>query len=161
MMISTKPSDNFITKRRIEIATHLNTFLPNVISNLISNYDYYLKGESHISMRYDRAITCLAILSDGRIVSGSRSETINIWNPIGSLSSNSLHPQNEDCDTIFIGQHYIVSCIVALPNSSHRIVTGSFHGVLKIWNIQTKTCDMTLETGIVGEVSINIFPNDR
>jgi WD40 repeat protein len=154
-MKSLKTNKNFITERRINIASYLNTFFPNVISNLIVSYDCYLKGEAYNLIGFGNAITCLAILSDGRIVSGSNDKTIKIWNV-----------ETGKCDVTFAGHKGGVSCIATFPDSSCRIITGSFGEDLQIWNTHSwdnskEISQTTLQTGVFGDViSINICPND-
>jgi hypothetical protein len=86
-MANILPNDNFIIKRRTSIATYLNIFFPNVISKMISEYDYYLEGKATILTDHCEALNDIAIFPDGRIISGSCNGTMKIWNPFGSASN--------------------------------------------------------------------------
>jgi WD40 repeat protein len=79
-----------------------------------------------ISRRYrystyhsDRVV-CVAILPDGRVVSGSHDCTIKIWNP-----------RTGKCDSTFTGHDDIVNCVAA--HSNGWIVSGSNDSTIKIW----------------------------
>src|SRR5579863_7756921 len=71
-------------ERRKYIRTYLNSFIPIVISNLISEYDYYVNGKCEITLEgHFNAIYCCNFLSydrEFRIVSVSNDNSIKIWN---------------------------------------------------------------------------------
>lgn len=148
-----KPNDNFIIERRNNIVLYLNTLLPFVISKIISEYDYHFEGKSYVFEGHTNSVTCIAVLSDGRIVSGSRDKTIKVWNANTGL-----------CDITFIDNSEIF-CIAALPEA-YRIISGSREGELKIWNVNTARarrstgfCDLTFEKRIDGIPFIAVLPN--
>src|SRR5579863_5330157 len=99
-----KPSDNFIIERRFNIAKYLDIYFPKDISKLISNYDYYLEGKSYNFNGHTNVVTCIAVLSDGRIVSGSFDKTIKIWNLQTGL-----------CDMTFEDTSWILCIAVIMP----------------------------------------------
>jgi WD40 repeat protein len=133
-------------KRRTFIKEYLNNFIPNVISNLVCEYDYYLKGECDLTLRgHDGAVLCCTVLSNGqndvRIVSGgSFDKTLRIWNA-----------ETGKCELILKGHTDWVSCCATLPTRSlsnpiaKRIVSGSHDNTLKIWHSITGNCELTLE----------------
>jgi WD40 repeat protein len=114
--------DNLIIKRRSNITDILCDYFPKDVAKLISNYDYYLEGKIVHSFKDNTSIRCIAILSDGRIVSGSDDCTLKIWNL-----------QTGKCDIIFRGHVGMVMCTAAL--SDGRIISGSTDKTLKIWNL--------------------------
>jgi len=73
---------------------------------------------------HDSEITCLSILSDGRIISGSHDTKIKIWNPLTGK-----------CDYTFNGHDSNISCLVQIPDG--RIVSTSLDKKIKIWDPQT------------------------
>jgi WD40 repeat protein len=134
--------NNFVIGRRISITTYLHTFFPKVVSNLISEYDYYLEGKSNNLTGHSCSVNCFAILPDGRLVSGSDDKSIKIWNM-----------QDGKCEVIFTGHKNEVTCITVLHDG--YIVSGSSSGELKLWNPYVNIgtngninfCDKSLNTG--------------
>jgi WD40 repeat protein len=139
---------NLIIERRSNIINMLCDFFPKDVAKLISNYDYYLEGKIvHTFEGHTDTISCVTILSDGRIVSGSYDKTLKIWNR-----------RTGKCDITFTGHNNWVICVAVhvsvlqkhladplidrvLPDE--RIVSGSEDNTLKIWNLQTGNCDST------------------
>jgi WD40 repeat protein len=122
-----KPFDNLISKQRTNIAIFLNNFLPNDISKLISNYDYFLEGNAYtLEERVDN-IKCLAQLPDGRLVSVSNENVIKIWD----LNTGT-------CDITHKEQGNQIKYINVLPNGpsdqGQRIFIAFYNGTFKIWN---------------------------
>jgi WD40 repeat protein len=157
------PNKNFIIERRINIEKYLKIFFPNVISKLISDYDYHIEGQSYIFGNHSDRISCLATFPDGRIISGSEDKTIKVWN----VNTNPLN----NCDIVF-EDIYEISCIAILNEGSSncyfaksiervdRFISGSVGGTIKMWNVQTRTCDMSFN--FRNEItSIDIFPNGQ
>ena len=68
------------------------------------------------------SVTALAILPDGRLVSGSDDKTIKIW----SLPSG-------ECETLENGTR--VSSLVVLPDE--RLAVGNMHSTINLWDIKT------------------------
>jgi WD40 repeat protein len=142
-----KANDNFIIKRRISIEKHLTNFFPNVVSKLISDYDYYLEGKAYNFKGHTSLIMCLAILPDERIVSGSFDNTIKVWNTNTGL-----------CDITLTGHSQCVKCIAVVflkqksennypdGQNNFRLVSGSLDKTLKVWNVQSGLCERTFKT---------------
>jgi WD40 repeat protein len=80
----------------------------------------------------NHAICCLAVLSDGRIVSGSDDGRVIVWNP--SRESPGY--------VELVGHHVVVSCLALLADD--RIVSGSHDMTVRIWNAETGTCEILL-----------------
>jgi WD40 repeat protein len=68
-------------------------------------------------------ITCIVILTNERIVTGSTDSRITIWNL-----------KNEKYNKTLIGHSKGIQCMSLLSDSSYRIVSGSVDCTLKIWN---------------------------
>jgi WD40 repeat protein len=112
-------------ERRKFIKNHLNKFIPNDLSNLISEYDYYFIGESKPILENPNGYAyCCAVLSNDqeiRLVTKSNGHSIGIWNMQTEIRELSLE------DNISI----IHDCFVL---SDGRIATRSYYNTLKIWN---------------------------
>merc|ERR1712178_376643 len=73
-----------------------------------------------------------AFSGDNRqIVSGSRDETIKLWNTLGeckyTIEAASKHPE---------GHSEWVSCVSFSPNAAHPlIVSGGWDKLVKVWNL--------------------------
>jgi hypothetical protein len=66
-------------ERKKYIKKYLNEFIPSVIANLISEYDYYLVGKCDVTLKgHADYVRCCSVLPDGRIVSGSFDYTLEI-----------------------------------------------------------------------------------
>jgi WD40 repeat protein len=132
--------DNPMITRQINIINCLNDFLPNDVSKLISKYDYYLEGKSFTLNGHTHSVDTIGILSDGRIVSGSRDKTLKIWNLQTGQRSN---PEG-NCDVTFSDNSTWINSIAILPND--RIVSGTYNGIIKVWNAKTEQCEMTFKS---------------
>jgi WD40 repeat protein len=129
----------------------LNTFIPSEISNLINEYDYYIVGNCELSIQAESHdnILCCAILSEGkelRLVSGTSQHTLKIW-------SVDLNNMSYKCEQILRGHESWIICCAILSNNSldyyftertPRLVSGSDDCTLKIWNLQSGECELTL-----------------
>jgi WD40 repeat protein len=148
-------------ERRKFIKNYLNKFIPNVISNLISEYDYYFVGKCKLELKeHKNQINCCIALPDDpsdcsieraeRIITGSYDNTIKIWNI-----------QTGKCEVSVVA-HLSggVTCCALLsdeppgregPDSELRLVTGSDDRTLKIWNLspfyknESIKCELVLE----------------
>lgn len=82
-----------------------------------------------------------------KIVSGSKDNTLKIWNSKDGLNEFTL-----------LGHTDSVVCIEFLPNI--RIISGSYDSTIKIWNPFNGNCELTL-IGHTGNITcIAIFKND-
>jgi WD40 repeat protein len=89
----------------------------------------------------------IAILPDGRIVSGSEDRTIRIWNS-----------STGDCEMSLCGHNSYVKAIAVLPDG--RIVSGSVDKTIRIWNLSTGECESILY--VEGSVEdVRAFPDCR
>jgi len=99
---------------------------------------------------YDRPhsrdyVDVLLALSDGSIVSGSERGEVNRW-AITKYDDDDNNNNNEgdNCDRLqlvgtFIGHESYVSGMIerAISKNDRTLVTGSYDGTLKVWNIKT------------------------
>jgi WD40 repeat protein len=110
-------------------------------------------GDNHIIFKgHSNPVYCVAVLSDGRFVSGSCDSTLKIWNPCRPLQP----PETNNCDITLNGHRGPIYCITILPGGPsdcsacqtervERIVSGSADATLKIWNPKTGKCELSLE----------------
>jgi WD40 repeat protein/tetrahydromethanopterin S-methyltransferase subunit G len=136
-----------------------------------------------------RSITCLAVLPNDQVVSGSSDKTLKVWDPVtgrclatltghtrwvkclavlpngqvvSGSSDNTLKvwdPNTGVCLTTLKGHTESVSCIGILPNG--QVVSGSDDGTLKIWEPNTGTCLTTLKGHTSSVQQIAISPNGQ
>jgi WD40 repeat protein len=165
-----KPNDNFIIERRINIAKRLDIYFPKDISKLISNYDYYLEGKSYTFGGHTNVVTCIAVLSDGRIVSGSFDKTIKIWNLQTGLCDMTFEDTSWIlCIAVIIPKQYSTSVLSDVPldcyaehaEPAERIISGSDDGTIKIWNSRTGLCDSIFLKLIRWIFRIGVLPDGR
>jgi WD40 repeat protein len=79
-------------------------------------------------------ITCMTILTNGFIVSGSDDKTIRIWNTC-----------NKSCNNILYGHNNGICVITNFFHSKDMIVSGSNDGIIKIWDSDSGNCDYTID----------------
>jgi len=133
-----------MVERRKLITESLTEFIPTVISNLISEYDYHLVGKCDIALKnHFNSISCCSVLSNGKIITGTYCGIIQIWNTQTIHLENHKSKKCNGCEFYnLIGHTSSVSCFSEL--SDGKIVSGSTDGTCKIWNTQTKKCELTL-----------------
>ena len=89
----------------------------------INNFDISLKNPIHTLNYHKELITCLSILNDGRLISGSVDKSIIIYNKI------TYQPD------LIINEHkYPINCIIQL--SSGILATCSGDKTIKLFNIK-------------------------
>jgi WD40 repeat protein len=84
--------ENLIIKRRKNIFCILKEFFPNDLSNLISEYDYHLHGESYTFKKYEINneffdSMCFCMLSNEQIIIGMNNN-LSVWNIVTGQRSN-------------------------------------------------------------------------
>jgi WD40 repeat protein len=125
---------------------YANDFIFNTSNNTIIN---------HINQ-----IWCLAALSNERIICGTYDKLLKIWNVQTGECEATIKAHNNSvfCVAMIMLKQYPTS---VLPDSPHRIVSGSYDKTLKIWNTQNWNCDHIL-SGHTDEVyCVTTFPNGR
>jgi WD40 repeat protein len=104
--------------------------------NLIENkLDNFMDMDTFCDFR------CGVVLFDKRIVIGTYSGNLYIWNTFMEYDNNTIRKTNK-YDVILNGHDSDVTCLDILPDG--RFVSGSKDKTLKIWNANTRKCDVTL-----------------
>jgi WD40 repeat protein len=86
------------------------------------------------------AITCLAALADGRVVSGSRDGAVRVWDS-----------SSGDCERALV-QQYEVTCLAVLPDGRRVVFSAGDRSVLFVWDASSGVLERTLE-GHTGRVA--------
>jgi WD40 repeat protein len=81
---------------------------------------------------HNDGVTCVSVMPDSRVVSGSIDTTLRIWEATTGV-----------CERVLEGHTDRVSCVVALSNTS--IVSGSHDATLRVWDTATGTCEHVLK----------------
>ena len=76
---------------------------------------------------HDGAVTCLAVLADGTLVSGSGDHTLRLWDP-----------NTGDCLGTLEGHTDWVKAVTALDG--YKLVSGSWDRMLRVWDLTTGAC---------------------
>jgi WD40 repeat protein len=137
-------SDNLIVSGSNNGELKIWSVQRTISGELTANLEINLIG--HIN-----GITCCAISSNGRLISGSFDKTLRIWNvqtdtsSCRARSSGQMRSSNltGKCELILTGHTNSIFCCAILPDE--RIVSGSYDGILKIWNSQTGNCELSLK----------------
>ena len=105
-------------------------------------------------------VTCVAVLSNGNIVSGSSDRTLMMWDASSGECLKTLHghtssarrrrPAAPRVDCSSAPRRAQVLCVAALPNGNCYIVSGSWDRTLKVWDASSGECLQTLRghTGV-------------
>lgn len=147
-MSSIEMKNNLITKRRENIAKYSNDYVLDDLSKIISSYDYYIFKDKPYTIKghYD-SVTCI-IVSVDKIITGSRDNTIKIWNVT-----------NGSCECTLIGHSDMVECLAFISDS--EIISASRDNTIKIWDLKTGKCNTTLTEHSSSVYSITIAPDKR
>ena len=81
---------------------------------------------------HSEGVTVLCRLEGGQFVSGSDDNSLIIWSKFPGLSSTYSHKQ------VLIGHRSYIEGIIRINN--REIISGEYHGNLKIWNIDQGVC---------------------
>jgi WD40 repeat protein/serine/threonine protein kinase len=91
-------------------------------------------------------VYALAVLPNGRFISGSRDNSIKMWN------------QQGQCIKTLTDHHYWVGALAVLPNG--RFISGSYDKTIKLWDAQGK-CLNTLTEHCDHVVALAVLPDGR
>ena len=91
-------------------------------------------------MGHSDIVLSVCICGDGsRIISGSRDETVKVWNAMSGVCVNTLEGHS----------NYVSS--VCFSSDGTRIISGSWDKTVKVWDALSGVCVNALE-GHIGEV---------
>ena len=119
----------------------------------------YVRRRRPDEQRVDRSSTqrgaqvwCVAVMSNGHVVSGSGDRTVMVWDASSGECLKTLRghtgsvrrrrPVKQSVDRSSTQQRAQVWCVVALSND--RVVSGSWDNTLKVWDASTGRCLQTL-----------------
>ncbi|KAH8066429.1 hypothetical protein JL722_871 [Aureococcus anophagefferens] len=84
------------------------------------------------------AVFCVAVLPDGRVISGSEDDSLIVWDPTDGSSfppltghSNDARPRRPAAPSPSEAEPRIVFCVAVLPDGC--IISGSGDHSLKVW----------------------------
>jgi WD40 repeat protein len=97
---------------------------------------------------HSREVTCVAVLPDGRVVSGSRDKTLRVWD----ASSGA-------CERVLEGHSDSVECVAVFPDG--RVVSGSEDSTLRVWDASSGACERILEGHSEEVVYVAVLPDGR
>jgi WD40 repeat protein len=89
-------------------------------------------GLSRVFEAHLNAVNAVAVLPDGRIVSGSADRTLRVWDVESGASVATLH-----------GHQGPVGAVAVLADG--RIVSGARDNTLRVWSLESGTCTATFE----------------
>jgi WD40 repeat protein len=93
-------------------------------------------------------VTCLSVLPDGRVVSGSYDKTPRVWQPATGV-----------CERVLVGHTGSVTCLCVLPDG--RVVSGSYDKTPRVWQPATGVCVRVLEGHTSGVTCLSVLPDGR
>ena len=136
-----------------------------------------IEARKYVKMFYNdnmKSITCITVLSDGRVISGTDDNTIRVWdsstgqcvqslkghkervNSISVLPNECIVSGSDDntirvwnllsgeCIQILGGDNESISHVAVLPDS--RVINCSNGNILRVWNLKTGECIGSLES---------------
>ena len=96
---------------------------------------------------HEFGVAAVAVLPDGRIVSGSDDRTLKVWDA-----------ETGECSRTLKGHDDWVRAVSVLPDG--RIVSGSWDETLKVWDAETGECSRTLK-GHDDVNAVSVLPDGR
>ena len=138
---------------------------------IIEDIDEYDEKNQQTMSGHSKNVNCLILLTPNKLVSGSEDKTIKIWDIqkrlcVSTITGNyerieSLLKINDN--TIAVGSHHTIrvfntdnkkelyslvghekSVCTMIKISEDKIVSGSYDNLIKIWDINSHSCEYTL-----------------
>ena len=97
---------------------------------------------------HSRSVTSVAVLPDGRCVSGSFDHTLRVWDC-----------NTGECLRTLEGHSDSVNCVAVLLDG--RCVSGSWDKTLRVWDSNTGECLRTMEGHSDSVTSVAVLPDGR
>lgn len=93
-------------------------------------------------------VTCVSVLPDGRVCTGSLDATIRIWNPVTG-----------SCEVILQGHTDGVTCLKVMNDG--KICSGSRDSTIKIWDNNVCMITLTGHTDEILGLGLTFSPDQR
>lgn len=157
----------------IAIFPNGENFISGSMDNTLKIYDISTGECLKTLYGHSAEVTCVDFLPNGNIVSASKDQTLKVWNPItwkciktaeigdvinclivlhngnviiGLDNSHILEEWNLTTDKrvkTFTGHNGSVRAAILFAEKK-KMVSGSYDGVLRVWNIATKECERVM-----------------
>lgn len=108
----------------------------------------YLDRSIFESAGHEEPISVLAVLQDGRLISGSDDCTLRVWDAATG-----------ECTQALEGHTSAITCVAVLPDQ--RMVSGSFDNTLRVWDVGTGECLQTLKGHRDWIKCVTVLPDGR
>jgi len=119
----------FLARRCLGHALTANKLLARAVAGSDAIREYFRL--EHVMRDHAGEVSCLAILPDSRVVSGSHDSVLIVWDPATQAVAHRLEGHADE-----------VRCVEALPDG--KIISGSADATIKLWNPDTGKCVRTL-----------------
>jgi WD40 repeat protein len=93
-------------------------------------------------------VAALAVLPDGRLVSGSSDSTLRLWDPATG-----------SCERVFEGHQGPVTALAVLPDG--RLASGSDDRTIRLWDPATGSCSAVFEGHQDWVYALAVLPDGR
>lgn len=109
----------------------------------------YYQAMGSLSLKgHEEAISCVTVLPDGRVISGSYDNTLRVWDAASGRCLRTLE-----------GHTGGVICMAVLPDG--RVVSGSRDSTLLVWDTATGECLKTLKGHTGAVYCVSVLPDGR
>ena len=110
-------------------------------NTLLDRFTFQSEGHSD-------SVTCIALIPDGRVVSGSNDSTVRVWDAVTGQCLQTLR-----------GHEDIITCVAVFPDG--RVVSGSDDRILRMWDVTTGKCMQTLQGHKSGISCVTVLPDGQ
>lgn len=123
------------------------SFINRDISSVIRKYDWYFRGILEFNLKSLRGITFMVVLSNERIITGSSTGELIIWNI-----------KLKEIEKVLKGHTKYITLAKILPNG--KFLTSSYDRTHRIWNLETGQTEKILAGGDAFSTAL-IFPDGK